>query len=374
MAMPGFTDAARWVAAGTTAAVLLASAAAAQEPTPTTACGTVVRRGFAPSAAGDSTTGARALIELRRVTETQRAAVASAMAGGGAAGGGANGGGRVRLLGTRGWLGVQASELSEMRLTGEGRVVRYCDYPVVVTVEPGSPASRAGLEAGDTIVAYNGSDLRAAGEIALDRLLVPDDTLRIGLRRSGRPLTLPVVIGRAPAAGSLQALSTNGPGFTYVVINNGVPETMTAPVAPTMAGATPAAAPRVGRLRVATRPPDAPMTPGAPSAAFVPAPSTLFSFGFGGAGAMAGAQVVAMDDDLAAVVGVRSGVLVVKVIDGTPAGSAGLRSGDVVVTADGVAVTSPAMLQRALLRAGDERAVRLRVSRRGKARDVSLRW
>jgi len=154
-----------------------------------------------------------------------------------------------------------------------------------------------------------------------------------------------------------------------------VPEAMTAPVAPAMPSTpTPSMAPRAGRVRVASRPPESPMTPGTPPAAFVPAPSTLFSFGFGGAGAMAGAQVVAMDDDLAAVVGVRSGVLVVKVIDGTPAGSAGLRSGDVVVTADGVAVTSPAMLQRALLRAGDERAVMLRVSRRGKARDVSLRW
>jgi S1-C subfamily serine protease len=240
-----------------------------------------------------------------------------------------------------------------------------------VTVEPGSPAFRAGLEAGDTIIAYNGSDLRAAGEIALDRLLVPDDTLRVGLRRSGRSMTLPVVVGRAPAAGSLQALSANGPGFSYIVINNGGPEPAVAPVAPTTP--MPTMGPRSPRLRAAARTPEAPPAPGTPPATAIPAPM-LFSFGLGSSAAIAGAQVVAIDDDLGAVVGSRSGVLVVKVIDGTPAGSAGLRSGDVVVRADGAAVTSPAMLQRALLRAGDERAVVLRVSRRGKARDVSLRW
>jgi serine protease Do len=99
-----------------------------------------------------------------------------------------------------------------------------------------------------------------------------------------------------------------------------------------------------------------------------------FAFTLGGPSALAGAQMVSIDDDLGEVVGTRSGVLVVKVVEGTPAAAAGLRAGDVIVTAGGTAVTSAALLQRQFYRAGDERVVTLHVVRRGKARDVSVKW
>jgi serine protease Do len=104
---------------------------------------------------------------------------------------------------------------------------------------------------------------------------------------------------------------------------------------------------------------------------------------------LAGAQLIALDDDLREVLargagadpdaGPVRGVFVLKVLPG-PAASAGLRAGDVVTAADGRLVASPAALQRVLagraLGAGaaERRAVPLRVWRAGAARDVVLRW
>ena len=95
---------------------------------------------------------------------------------------------RVLLRRPSGWLGVSTVDVSDLRITREGRLVRYCAYPVVVTVEPGSPAEKGGLASGDTIVAYAGRDLLKGGEIALDRLIVPGQTLRVTVRRDGRTL------------------------------------------------------------------------------------------------------------------------------------------------------------------------------------------
>src|SRR5205085_10630322 len=112
----------------------------------------------------------------------------------------------------------------------------------------------------------------------------------------------------------------------------------------------------------------APLADGPP---FPPLPAmapSILAFGWGGTSALAGAQVIAMDDDLRSVVGARSGVLVLKVAEGTPASASGLRAGDVIVLADGSAVETPGALQRALLRAGTERSVLLKVARRGRTR------
>lgn len=351
--------AAALVAAGT----LGATAVRAQDGQ-TPACGPSPRRGPAMAVQVDSLVTTRSVFEIDRVSRELRAQ-------------GVVGGGRVQLGPGRGWLGLRTSEVSELRLTTDGRMVRYCDYPVVVSVEPASPASKAGVEAGDTIVSYNGADLRAAGEVALDRLLVPGDTLRVGLRRDGRTLSLPLVVGRAPNAG---ALAGGVPGFTYVIVS-GNDGAAVPPVAP-----TPPAVPGVvsldGAVRVATARARAARDREIVSAAAAAAPRaslprlspTLLAFGWGGPSAFAGAQVVAMDDDLRAVLGARGGVLVLKVGEGTPASESGLRSGDVILSADGFAVTTPAGIQQALLRNRGDRAVPLKVERKGKTRDVVLRW
>jgi hypothetical protein len=142
--------------------------------------------------------------------------------------------------------------------------------------------------------------------------------------------------------------------------------------------------------------PTAPAAPGDPSRPLInylralPAlPATAWSAG--APAALAGAQVVALDEDLREVLtrgaavdadaGPVRGVFVLKVLPG-PAAEAGLRAGDVVTAADGRMVATPAALQRVLAgralaergASGARRTVTLRVWRAGLARDVALRW
>ncbi|AHG89653.1 PDZ/DHR/GLGF domain protein [Gemmatirosa kalamazoonensis] len=358
-----------WSVAIAAGAGVVPTPGAAQATTMTAACeraGMMLHpRRTAPVAADTLMANVRRLLETQEVIAARAGSTPPAAAQQ-----------RMRLTFSRGWLGVFTSEIREERLASDGLHVRYCDYPVVVSVEPASPAQRAGLEAGDTIVAYNDIDLREAEEIALDRLLVPDTTVRVTVRRDGRPLVLPLVVGRRPSTAIARVFTQGGTGaggtgtgFSYVVVSPGQPG------APGVAlPRVPEAPPVATRLRTARRTPngesEANVVTGAPLA------MTPFVLGFGGSGpsAVAGAQLMAMDDDLRAVVGAKSGVLVLRVAEGTPASEAGLRSGDVILLADGVAATTPLVVQRALLRSRDDRAVPLKVERKGKTREVILRW
>src|SRR6266536_1337322 len=58
----------------------------------------------------------------------------------------------------RGWVGVAyTTSIGETDRTG---AMVFKDYPVIESIEPNSPAERAGLEAGDTIIAMNAQDLK----------------------------------------------------------------------------------------------------------------------------------------------------------------------------------------------------------------------
>ncbi|MBV9880800.1 MAG: PDZ domain-containing protein [Gemmatirosa sp.] len=343
------------------AAAAPATGAHAQEAAtpPAIACGFLLRA--APRVAGGmAADSVRRLDELPRLVTIQP----------GQAGGARE---RIRLERTRGWIGVQMTEMSETRVTSDGRWVRYCDYPVVVSVEPASPAAHAGLEAGDTVWAYNGVDLRSSGEVPLDRLMVPDDTVRFGVRRNGRALDLPVVVARRPdGPGSWGQPGPGRVGYSYVIVTpSPAPRAASAPGTPAPPNVPPAIrASDEARVRAALRRgAEAGLAPMAPLPPTVPMLLGL------GSSALAGAQLVAMDDDLRAVVGTkRAGILVLRVAEGTPASEAGLRAGDVIVSANGRAVAAPAALQQVFLRDGDSRALQLRVERKGKGRDVTLRW
>ncbi|MDF1505224.1 PDZ domain-containing protein, partial [Roseisolibacter sp. H3M3-2] len=285
-----------------------------------------------------------------------------------------------------GWLGVNTVDVSDLRVTAEGRVVRYCSYPVVVSVEPGSPAEKGGLTSGDTIVAYAGRDLLKSGEIALDRLFVPGQRLRVTVRRDGRTVEKPITIEQRPTYAFFRSV----PLGTQVIVRSGdgrfemeqrrgaYVEALEPGTAPRPRAPRP---PREFQVTTATAPaaPGAPATPvaigDAPPAPLPAMPPLPVVIGFGASSVVLGAKVVAADNDLREELrAAAERGLVVRVLPGTASAAAGLRGGDVIVRAGGQPVLTPAALHRVVQRYADERALPLRVDRAGHEKDVTVRW
>jgi serine protease Do len=279
----------------------------------------------------------------------------------------------------RGYLGLRLSEVSEVRWAGGGRVVRYCAYPLVVSVEPASPAERAGVGAGDTLVALGARDLVRDGPVALDDLLVPGATLRVRLRRDGRAVTRTLVVAPPPvargwAAGWGAAAGGTRDGAVRVrVFTRGRSAVGVTEAADGAGDAPPRGGPPAFDFALPGRG-DAAGPAWMPRVQLVPRAGAAGPASALGPAALAGAQLVALDEDLReAVAGAPArGVFVLKVLPGTPAGDAGLRAGDVIVEAGGRAVSTTAGVQRALARGGGE--VAMRVERAGVGRQVVLRW
>ena len=261
----------------------------------------------------------------------------------------------------RGWIGVNYSGPQRIESSSKGLFIYHYDYPVVVSVEPASPAERAGLMSGDTIVAYDGEDVRNR-TIALGKKLRPGARLVVRVRRDGETLDVPVSIERRPAAftssyapvppPALGAERTLPPLSVYRVPRT--PRAPRVPEPPAVAGLPPA-------------PPDAPVPP------VPPVPPVSAVFGGWTTTIVAGAEVARMTPGLRDVFGVPSGVLVLSVAPGSPAAAGGLRSGDVIQRVNGDAVSSPQALQRAVLECTTKSA-RLDVVRKKKPERLTLRW
>ena len=250
-----------------------------------------------------------------------------------------------------GYLGVTYSGAQIVVSTRDGLVAHHSGYPVIESVEPGSPAYRAGLEAGDTVIAYNGDDL-IRHDVVLSKLLKPGSRVRVKVRRAGTVREVEVLITRRP-----QALATD------------VFRVRVAPRQPGAVGGrmTSSASSRTVTGTQGVTPAPAPVSP-APTAAAAPViwgPSTT--------SAVAGAEIVRLNAALGETFGVKAGVLVLNVGSGTPAERAGLRGGDVIVAAGGTPVTAPQALSLAVRRATD-RQVSLEVVRKARKQTVVLRW
>jgi hypothetical protein len=263
----------------------------------------------------------------------------------------------------RGWLGV--SFASERRVDRNGRVTFTVeDYPEIVSVEPESPAERAGVRRGDLLLAMNGRDVVRQGPIPLSDLLVPGETLRLRVRREGRSRDMNVRVGEQQAQVGFHMLVT--PDGDRIV-------TSATPVAPLPPGAYEppgvVVRPRAPRATPAPRPPDAPQP-------------MIYTFEGPGQGAIIvnsaflGAEIRRLDDDQREILDVDAGVLVVSVAPGTPAARAGLRSFDVVRRVGATRVQTPDELRRAIARlvAEDEGSAELTIVSKRKEKKVSLRW
>jgi serine protease Do len=237
-----------------------------------------------------------------------------------------------------GYVGVSLSGAQLRMVTADGVLTSHCEYPMVESVDAGSPAERAGLTAGDTLLAYNGRDVTQQA-INYPVLLVPGQTIRMRVRRSGRARELPVTVAARRDDRSVNAMRG---------VATGRPPEATFNARVMVSGAA------------------APVPPAPPS----PAASLMFSGT--GIAVLAGAQFATIDEEFAASSDLSAGVLVLRVPPGTPAAAAGLRAGEVVLRANGVRVRDVGGLQRVL--SASAREVRLLVqSKNAGERTVVLR-
>lgn len=279
-----------------------------------------------------------------------------------------------------GWLGLAF----HFERQGSGRSAR--EVAVVADVHPGSPAARAGLQRGDTIVRVNG---RTEVEAQIRALrLQPGDTVRLRLRRAGtrdRDLALvaaprPTALAARPTDGQrIEVLRRDRNGRPLIIING---DTVRVPVDSLMAQAdslqrhirvliADSLAPRLREIERA-RLPELRERIRALDTALVRAFPEGLVLEVGGR-AVAGAEFSELNPALAEYFeGAREGLLVLRVAPGSPAARAGLQPGDVVTRANGEPVRTTAELRRIVARAGRDE-VRLGVVRKGRPLELRVR-
>ena len=95
-----------------------------------------------------------------------------------------------RPIGCRG----TSSETSSITLTlPNGEPVQIPGYPIIQSVQPGSPAAIAGLKYGDLVAIQDGHDLVADPPT---RPAMAGDTVQLVVWRGETQLTIPVIYGR----------------------------------------------------------------------------------------------------------------------------------------------------------------------------------
>jgi PDZ domain len=268
----------------------------------------------------------------------------------------------------RGRLGVRLSGAQQTEVR-DGKVYTLFDSPLsIASVEPDSPASRAGLLSGDEILAFGRLSLPSA--VPLAEVLKPGERLPLRIRRDGRERTVTVLVDSSKVRNVSFTLSLPdiGSGASSAGFGETCAGQSCAPSAPSGAWPTP----RPPGMRPT---PDANVTVnvgGARSTGGLPFGSTWSSTDY----SIAGAVMTTITDDLEDLTGASEGILVLRVAPGTPAAESGLRGGDVILRVNDDSAEGVRDLQVAVQRASARgvRQVSLVVLRKRKEQRIALRW
>jgi C-terminal processing protease CtpA/Prc len=265
----------------------------------------------------------------------------------------------------RGWVGFSFRVLGREAGAARGGAL-------IERVYPDSPADRAGLQEGDTIVRWNGrEDIEAALD---DQVVQPGDSVRLRVRRGGRDRDLVAV-----ASAQLPRVALRSPGgfdgFLLLGPGDEIPRELRLRMDSLRVHADSLHShirsmlrDSLGpRLRALERAP----LPGLRLRDLDDLPAA-FDFELGWRG-VAGAEFTEMNPGLAEYFGTDRGALVLRVAPQTPAARAGLEAGDVVVAVNGDPVDGVRDLRRGVAAARD-REVELEVVRKGERREVRMRW
>lgn len=275
----------------------------------------------------------------------------------------------------KGWIGMNTQGPSVRIDDSSGTRYRFFAYQPIISIDPGSPADRAGIAPGDVLVAYNGVDL-INHDFDFNEILAPKKHVDVTVRRDGDMRNFALTVALAPEEVARRRIDMEkqpvrlefaGPGGG-VVIGDGANDregggSVERPVA--MGGN--------GPLRVARG-----ALPGPVSGNVAFGPTLAQAFGqkifFLSPNGLFGASLSNVSEELAKALRIRKGVLVNDVPEDTPAFRAGLRSGDVIVTADDDSVTTVNGLRNVVMRRMAERTVDLQVVRQQKVRKFTLSW
>jgi serine protease Do len=244
----------------------------------------------------------------------------------------------------KGWVGVAYT-------TGIGQTDRtgamiFKDYPVIESIEPNSPAERAGLEAGDTIIAMNAQDLKKS-PLPMAAMIQPGRRVVFRFKRDEKFREVTITVAPRPTGTSEKLVVT-------------------------MFEPAPAPGPQMERARTEMMRRE---RINAEIAARVPVPPMLLLPTMGPRSlAVAGAEMTALNAGLRSLVGLNSpGIFVVNVALGTPAKESGLLPGDVILRAESSLVEDPGDLIR-VLRDASGSSIKLRIVRNKKPQLITLRW
>ena len=236
---------------------------------------------------------------------------------------------------TRGYIGVTFDGLwAKPPGATSDNVIRFYEYPKIALVDASSPAERAGVLAGDTLLALNGDDVREH-EIAFGRILVPNKRVTMRVRRDGSPRDLVVTVTAPPDFHERRI--ARAPSAVPAPLPDGAPPRRVYSETPSVRGGS---------------------------------GGTVFQWS---GDALAGAQLATVSGGLSRALDVPEGVLVIRAVPGTATYKSGLREGDVVTQVGDVKVHSLHELQRALTSGGD-RERRLVIVREKRQRQITLRW
>jgi predicted metalloprotease with PDZ domain len=251
----------------------------------------------------------------------------------------------------KGWIGINATGPHRTSIGSDGYFVQYFDYPSIESVDPDSPAQRAGIQPGDVLIGYDGIDVRGH-RFDLTQMLVPDKKLAVSVKRDGEPKDYTLTIVPAP----VQVFDRRRDiGQVEVRLR----EQLGSQVA--------------GEYRTDAARSGAVTAVGGVGRGGTVVPFRTWIFTANGA---FGANMSTVSADLAKTLKIDQGVLITDVTDETPAARNGLRTGDVIVMVSGQPVTTLKQLQELVMArsmSGD-RSVPLVVMRDKRQQKITISW
>lgn len=265
-----------------------------------------------------------------------------------------------------GWLGVATTGFQMLDREVDGtKIVRFLELPVVASVDPGSPADRVGLRAGDVLLEIGGKRLLQS-DVVFSKLLRPGEKIAVKLKRGGEEMTLLPLVEPLPEVTATPCAWVDA--VTAYVL---APMPAQAPIQVRVQSGTDGTRRYTYEYGRPRKDSTTLLTPVPAAGTFYAGP--MVQYYSGGVSSMAGLQLVPLNRESSRAFGVEHGLFVNQVLPGTPGREAGLQGGDVLVSADSVDLRSIGTLQRVINRSVD-RTVRLVIARDRKLETVTLRW